>query len=167
MKKHTLLLAILLSAASALMAQNSLMAPGMSGNSYPAPGAPAGFGSGFGPTYAPPGPWMPGNYPYGPPPYIPSGIIYSGSANWQNAGTITVMAAGYDAIGVWRTIPLVVNYQYNGVQYNVIVLSAWNPWSEQWDRGLSDQAVNTSYELRGTDYDFYVVLSTGTFYFNL
>ncbi len=164
MKKLLLILSFLTGGIATLPAQNSLMAPGMpTGSSMPAPGRP----SGMRPSFSTPGPWMPGNYPPGPPSYVPAGIINPGNPGWQNSGTITVMGAGYDAMGVWRTIPLVVNYNYNGIQYNATVLSAWNPWTQEWDSGLSDNAVNTSYVMRGNTYDFYVVLSTGTFYFNL
>lgn len=165
MKKLLLILSLIFCGNGAVIAQNSLMAPGMpaGGSSMPAPGRPTGMR----PTFNTPGPWMPGNYPPGPPAYMPAGIINPGGPGWQNSGTITVMSAGYDAMGVWRTIPLVVNYYYNGIQYNATVLSAWNPWTQTWDSGLSDNAVNTSYVMRGDTYDFYVVLSTGTFYFNL
>ena len=70
-------------------------------------------------------------------------------------------------MGVWRTIPLNVSYTYNGVQYDVTVINAWDPWSRTWDTGVDVQAVNTSYLLHGQTFDFYAVLSTGTFYFNL
>lgn len=78
-----------------------------------------------------------------------------------------MMACGYDAMGVWRVLPLLVSYQYNGVQYNVTVINAWNPWVDQWDTNLNISAFNTNYILRGVTYDFYAVLSFGTFYFNL
>ena len=78
-----------------------------------------------------------------------------------------MIANGYDAMGVWRVLPLVVSYQYNGVQYNVNVLNAWNPWTDQWDKGVDQQAFSTDYVLRNVTYDFYVPLSFGTFYFNL
>ena len=87
--------------------------------------------------------------------------------NFQNQGTIKVIACGYDATGVWRVLPLVVSYQYNGVQYAVNVLNAWNPWTDQWDTDVDVPAYNTDYQLRGNTYDFYTVLSTGTFYLNL
>ena len=84
-----------------------------------------------------------------------------------NQGYTTVMACGYDAMGVWRVLPLYVSYQYNGVQYNVTVINAWDPWTKVWNYGVEVPAVNTSYYLKGTTFNFYVVLSTGTFYFNL
>jgi len=64
-------------------------------------------------------------------------------------------------------LPLVVSYRYNGVQYGVNVLNAWNPWTDSWDRGVDLPAYNTTYYLRNVEYDFYTVLPTGTFYFNL
>ena len=90
-----------------------------------------------------------------------------GSPDWQNAGTITVIACGYDAQGVWRTIPLRVSYEYNGAQYNVTVDSAWNPWTDSWNFGVDVPAFNTYYFLNGNYYKFYTNLSTGTWYFNL
>jgi hypothetical protein len=70
-------------------------------------------------------------------------------------------------MGVWRTVPMHVSYSYNGVLYNATVLSAWNPWVDVWNNGIDVGAVNTSYYLDGVNYNFYVVLSTGTYYFNL
>ena len=105
----------------------------------------------------------------GPAPLIP--IVVNtpplSSPNWQNSGVMNVMACGYDAQGVWRTIPLRVAYTYNGAQYDVNVLAAWNPWTDCWNRDLDVPAFNTTYFLNGNTYDFYTNLSTGTFYFNL
>lgn len=84
-----------------------------------------------------------------------------------NQGTTTVIGCGYDSYGVWRTIPLRVAYTYNGIQYNVTVINAWNPWTDMWNRGVDAPAYNTSYYLRGNTYNFYTVLTTGTYYFNL
>lgn len=89
------------------------------------------------------------------------------STNFQNQGLTKVIANGYDAMGVWRVLPLLVSYQYNGVQYDVNVINAWNPWTDQWDKGVDVPAYNTDYVLRNVTYDFYAVLSFGTFYFNL
>lgn len=89
------------------------------------------------------------------------------STNSRNQGVIKVIANGYDATGVWRVLPLVVSYKYNGVQYDVNVLNAWNPWTDQWDKGVDVPAYNTNFLLRNITYDFYAVLSFGTFYFNL
>lgn len=60
-----------------------------------------------------------------------------------------------------------VEYNYNNNSYSVVVLTAWNPWTDSWNTDLNIPAINTSYRLDGTDYDFYAVLSTGTYYFNL
>lgn len=154
-----------------------------------APGSPAGIGQG-GPGPAP-GPGFgngpapaPGSGVYnpGPPVAPPPPMANPGppgplaplvvaaplsSPNWQNQGTTTVIACGYDAQGVWRTIPLRVSYLYNGAQYNVTVDSAWNPWADCWNYGVDVPAFNTNYFLNGNYYDFYTNLSTGTWYFNL
>lgn len=133
------------------MAQSSLPAPGglagrpgmPAGSSLPAPGGVAGIDM-WG------NPW---NSAWG------SGL--------QNTGTVDVLGCGYDAQGVWRVIPLKVAYNYNGVQYNVTVLNAWNPWSNMWNYGIDQPAFNTSYYIKGNTYNFYAPLSTGTYYFNL
>ncbi len=124
------------------------------GSSFPAPGgiAPSDvWGTPRPPFY---GGWGPGMIPVGNP-------------DWQNSGKINVISCGYDAKGDWQVMPLKVSYKYNGIQYDVKVLDAWDPWTDMWDYGVDVPAVNTSYYLRGNNYDFYVVLSTGTFYFNL
>lgn len=148
--------------------------PGMGGNSAPAPGS----GGSFRPN-APVGPangigWNPG-----PGPGWNNGWG-GGWNNWNsnpsvvvnvapnpNKGVEKVLACGYDAQGIWRVLPMVVAYQYNGAQYNVTVLNAWNPWAEMWDNNIDQPAFNTYYFLRGVYYNFYAPLSTGTFYFNL
>lgn len=161
MKLITILLAAL-SATWSISAQNSLPAPGggKGGNSLPAPGAGRWSMPMAGPNWGSPwGPPPPASDPY----WTPS---HDGS-DWQQGGNLTVMACGYDAQGVWRVLPLRVSYEYNGVQYDVEVVNAWNPWSDTWNMGVDVPAVNTSYYLRGNYYDFYVVLSTGTYYFNL
>lgn len=168
MKKILLLLAIPMLTAFAAVAQSSMPAPGgrpaagnvrpmPGGNSAPAPGGVApsnlrpAWGSPWGPAY---GGWGPG-------------MGTASNPNWQNNGVMNVVACGYDAQGVWRVLPLRVSYSYNGIQYNVNVLNAWNPWTSSWDDDVDVPAMNTSYYLRGQNYNFYVVLSTGTFYFNL
>lgn len=163
MKRKLIILLTALISCTGLYAQNSLPAPGGGpggmGNSLPAPG---GYTPGMGP-----GGW---GSPWGTPPPPPSNPAWSPGTigtGWQNSGNITVTACGYDAQGVWRVLPLRVNYNYNGIQYNVTVLNAWNPWSDTWSYGVDVPAVNTSYYLRGNNYNFYVVLSTGTYYFNL
>lgn len=139
-------------------------------NSAPAPGSGSIGGGPVGPIGPPPGggwgnPWGPGwNAGFGPN-YIPATVVINNSS--VNYGKTNVVGCGYDATGVWRTIPMTVQYQYNGVQYNVIVLTAWNPWTNSWNTNLNVPAVNTSYYINGNNYNFYVVLSTGTFYFNL
>ncbi|MBD5283368.1 MAG: hypothetical protein HDS31_01995 [Bacteroides sp.] len=149
--------------APALVAQNSFPAPGGGGgNSAPAPGSGGSFrpngGFGAGPGVPPPTWGNPWNNNFGGPMSGP---------NWANSGTMTVLGCGYDAQGIWRTIPLRVAYQYNGIQYNVRVLNAWNPWSDMWNMGVDQPAYNTSYYINGNTYDFYAPLSTGTYYFNL
>lgn len=148
---------------AAMMAQNSFPAPGSGGgNSMPAPGSGGGFrpNGGPGPGFGGPGPVGWGS-PWGNP-----GGPLSGP-NWSNSGTMTVVACGYDAQGIWRTLPLRVAYHYNGVQYNVTVLNAWNPWTDMWNMGVDQPAYNTSYYINGNTYAFYAPLSTGTYYFNL
>lgn len=84
-----------------------------------------------------------------------------------NKGEATTLACGYDATGVWRTIAMRVAYSSNGILYKSIVLSAWNPWTDEWERNINVPAVNTDIDIKGTTFKFYVVLSTGTYYFNL
>ena len=131
----------------------------------PAP-APA---PGPGPAVAPPpapaawgSPWWQGWNP------SPS-VVMSPSVTVPNlnSGAMKVIANGYDAMGVWRVLPLFVRYNFNGINYNVTVLNAWDPWTDMWNRGVDVQAFSTDYTLRGVNYDYYVVLSFGTFYFNL
>ncbi len=145
-----------------MSAQNSFPAPGAGGNSAPAPGA----GGAFTPNGGPGGPGFgPGPGAWGSPWGNPGGPL--SGPNWTNAGRMTVIGCGYDAQGIWRTIPLRVAYQYNGVQYNVTVLNAWDPWTDMWNMGVDQPAYNTSYYLNGNTYNFYAPLSTGTYYFNL
>ena len=152
-----------------MSAQNSLPAPGSGGSFTPNP--PAGGGGGpVGPigNPGPPPPSYWGSPWYSGWGYSPTIVVSpSVSVNYQNQGTIKVIACGYDATGVWRVLPLVVSYQYVGAQYDVTVENAWNPWTDQWDTGLDVAAYNTNYVLRGNTYDFYTVLPFGTFYFNL
>lgn len=167
MKRILLFLFVMLMCVSGLSAQNSVPAPG-SGSITPAAGG--GWGGGFGPG------------PVAPPPPVwgsPWGYGWNGYYGWnpnttvvvqpgyQNNGKVNVIAVGYDDEGVWRTIPMSVEYNYNNNSYSVVVLTAWNPWTDSWNTDLNIPAINTSYRLDGTDYDFYAVLSTGTYYFNL
>lgn len=185
------ILSALLLGAPALYAQMPIGGPGGPGPVINAPGSQAGIGDqqpaqqpvpgpgfGNGPDPAPgsgvynPGPPVapppPLANPGAPGPLAPMVVGPAlGSPNWQNEGTITVMACGTDAQGVWRTIPLRVSYTYNGAQYNVTVDSAWNPWTDCWNYGVDDPAFSTYYFLNGNYYNYYVNLSTGTFYFNL
>lgn len=159
--------AMILVGAAGMLAQNSLPAPGTGGSFQPNPGGP---GPGFGGGMWNPGPPSPSNW--GSPwytgwNYSPTIVVNQPSPNFQNQGTTKVIACGYDAQGIWRVLPLLVSYQYNGVQYDVNVLNAWNPWTDSWDIGVDIPAYNTDYVLRNITYDFYAVLSTGTYYFNL
>lgn len=158
-----------------ISAQNSLPAPGTGGSFKPAPinggnsfmrpggnGGP-GWNGGPGPGWGNNGiGWNPGpgfNNPG-------AGPVWN-NPGWQNQGTINVIACGYDAQGIWRTLPLYVSYTYNGFEYDVTVLNAWNPWTNAWNVGVDMPAYNTSYYINGQTYDFYAPLSTGTYYFNL
>lgn len=152
---------------SAAFAQNSLPAPGSGGsftpNNSPSPGGPAN-GIGWNPGPAFPGNWgSPWNNDWNNSPTI----IVNSTPVIPNQGVTKVVACGYDSEGIWRVIPLTVSFQYNGVQYDVYVLNAWNPWTDTWDRGVDLPAYNTSYYIHGQEYDFYCVLPTGTYYFNL
>lgn len=89
------------------------------------------------------------------------------TADWMNQGTLNVMATGYDSQGVLKQIPLYVSYTWNGVNYNVIVLNSWNPYTQMWNTGVDQPAYSTSYYFNGFNYNFYAPLSIGTFYFNL
>lgn len=152
--------------AGGAFAQNSLPAPGSGGSfrpNNPSPGMPAN-GIGWNP-----GPMFPGNWgsPWNNDWNNSPTIIVNQTPSIPNQGITKVVACGYDAQGIWRVLPLTVSFQYNGVDYDVYVINAWNPWTDQWDRGVDTPAYNTSYYLRGQEYDFYCILPTGTFYFNL
>lgn len=164
MKAKYLLTALLIASGTfAITAQNSLPAPGSGSmqNSLPAPGTGGSFNPGGPQWTANPG-FAPGMW--GSPWMSP---VYAPSSGFVNSGTTNVVGVGYDAQGIWRTIPMTVAYNYNGVQYNVTVINAWNPWTDTWNYNIDDQAFNTTYFLRGNQYNFYTVLPTGTFYFNL
>ena len=194
MKKHVFIesaLAVIFALGSpvASYSQEPIGPIGGPGPVISAPGSPSGLGQQ--PQFPQPGPGI-GNGPApapnsnvynpGPPVQTPPPLANPGNPgplapmvmgpalstpDWQNAGTITVIACGYDAQGVWRTIPLRVSYVNNGATYNVTVDSAWNPWTDIWNYGVDVPAFNTYYFLNGNYYDYYVNLSTGTFYFNL
>ena len=111
--------------------------------------------------------------PYSPGMNTPPGWSYNGFLppapinNDMNQGTINVMATGYDTESVLVQIPLVVSYSFNGVNYDVTVLNAWNPLTQTWNMGVDQQGFQTSYYFNGFNYNYYTNLSTGTFYFNL
>lgn len=179
MKSRILSLALsLVFAMTSAFAQSSAPAPGSGGGFQP-----GGNGGGWGGSSAP-APGSGGYYQpnYGPGPGNGWGGPWGGgwqsspgvvinvnpySPGWSNTGTTNVVGVGYDAQGIWRSIPMTVAYNYVGGQYNVTVLNAWNPWTDFWNRGIDQPAYNTAYMLRGNMYDFYTVLSTGTYYFNL
>lgn len=162
-------IAFLVGCMSIVNAQNSLPAPGTGGMFTPGisgPGSMPPPGSGMNPG------WNQGGW--GGPGW--NGPAWGGmNPGWgggpeminQNSGVLTVPAAGYDAYGVWRVIPIRVQYAYNGINYNVNVLSAWNPWMNMWNRNVDVPAYSTLYVQRGQAYHYYAPLSTGTYYFNL
>lgn len=174
-----LVMAVFAIGSVAMSAQNSLPAPGSGGGYTPntggggfgGPGFGGGPGMGMGPAWnpGPPTPAYWGSPWYTGYNYSPTIVVSPSSTtnNFQKQGIEKVIACGYDATGVWRVLPLVVSYQWDVNEYNVNVLNAWNPWTEEWDKGVDVQAYNTSYSLKNITYDFYVVLSYGTFYFNL
>lgn len=102
------------------------------------------------------GPWGPGAF---------SGPYYNNGVGF-NSGVSKVVGVGYDARGVWQTIPMVVHWVWNGFFYNFTVRDAWNPWTRMWNIGVGEPAYQTDYTLRGVSYKYYVNLSTGTYYFN-
>jgi len=146
--KKTFISVLMLACSVILHAQNSAPAPGTGQVGFPTvppPGASGWYGNPWG--------WSPGGAAYYP--------------DWEDYGTANVVGCGYDDQGVWRIVPMTVHYRYNGVQYVVNVINAWNPWSDTWNDGVDLPAFNTSYYLNGKTYDFYTNLSTGTYYFNL
>ena len=182
MKKQNIIFPVLaLLAVTTAMAQSSAPAPGAGGGFNPNP--PNGIGWNPGPMVpggnSAPAPGSGGSFNPAPPAWggpwgggwqsSPSVIVNStpGFISGMNQGTCNVVGVGYDAQGVWRTVPMTVAYNWNGAQYNTVVLNAWNPWTDMWNRDIDSQAYNTSYFLNGVTYNFYVVLPTGTFYFNL
>lgn len=84
-----------------------------------------------------------------------------------NSGVMQVVAVGYDVQGVWETVPLIIDWDWGGVIYDITVVNAWNPWTQVWDDSVNIPAYQTTYTLRGNTYNWYVNLSTGTYYFNL
>ena len=140
------------------------MAPPPNAPAPPPPSAPN-------PVPPPPGaPVTPAPGPPAPPP--PAGWAYSGflsnpPVSGFNQGTINVMATGYDNESVLVQIPLVVSYSFNGATYDVTVLNSWNPMTQTWNMGVDTPAYNTSYYFNGFTYNFYAMLPSGTYYFNL
>ena len=127
----------------------------------------------------PPPPGPPGSIPPGapapppPPPNTPPGwgapgyLVNPPAGQWMNQGTINVMATGYDTESVLVQIPLVVSYSYNGAFYNVTVLNAWSPYTQNWIIGVDVPASQTSFYFNGFNYNYTVTLPSGTYYFNL
>lgn len=126
----------------------------------------------------PPPPGNPGIPPGSPapPPPPPAGVpagwgapgfLSAPPAAGVNQGTLNVMATGYDTESVLVQIPLVVSFNYNGAYYQVTVLNAWNPYTQTWTLGVDVPAYNTSYYFNGFTYNYYAVLPSGTYYFNL
>ncbi|MDE5975485.1 MAG: hypothetical protein K2G69_02930 [Muribaculaceae bacterium] len=154
--KHTLLTIALVGLGTmGMWAQNSLPAPGSGGSFNP---APIGGNPGPGPAMGP-GPGM--GMGLGP------GWGWGGGPAPMNQGTVNVVATGYDNFGRLRNIPMNVAYTFSYGQYDVTVLAAYNPFTMMWNPNLNVPAYNTSYFLNGNTYNFYVPLSTGTYYFNL
>lgn len=180
MKAHRIitLMAAIVFAIGSINAQNSAPAPGTggaftpnNGPGVPGPGlGPGGPGPGPGAGFGPNGPmWCTSNSmmnggPWGPGSF--SGPYNNGPG--YNTGVSKVIAVGYDAQGVWETVPMVVSWDWNGFFYDVTVQNAWNPWTQMWEgNGLDIPAFQTAYSLRGVSYSWYANLSTGTYYFNL
>ncbi len=176
LKKILLAGVIGISGLGIMNAQNSAPAPGSGGGFNPAPANGIGWNPG---GSSAPAPGAGGSFQPAP----PAGPAWGGpwGGGWQsspsvvvnispiisNSGITNVVGVGYDAQGIWRTVPMRVSYSYNGAFYNVQVLSAWNPWTDMWNRGVDQPAYNTSYFLKGQTYNYYAPLSTGTYYFNL
>ena len=128
MKAHRILsmIAAIVFAIGSISAQNSAPRPGSgAGSSVPAPGSGGAFtpnvpqgpgpGAGFGPntpmwgtsnSMMNGGPWGPGAF---------SGPYNNGPG--YNYGQSKVIAVGYDAQGVWETVPMVVSWEWNGFYY--------------------------------------------------
>ena len=152
---------------SFLMAFGSMMAqsPVPPGTPPPVPGTQTPPPS-PGPNQTPPPPGPSQTTP--PPGWGCAGCLANPPANgWMNQGNLNVMATGYDSESVLVQIPLYVSYSFNGAQYDVTVLNSWNPYTQMWNDGVDTPAFNTSYYFNGFNYNYYVVLPSGTYYFNL
>ena len=126
---------------------NSPISPG------PAPISPA----------PPPGAQTPPPPGWGGPGYLSS----PPAGEWMNQGYLNVMATGYDSESVLVQIPLYVSYSFNGANYDVTVINSWNPYTQTWNVGVDSPAYQTDYYFNGFNYNYYAVLPSGTYYFNL
>lgn len=135
----------------------------------PAPGTPPPPQSITPPPPPPQAPPFNGPAQTPPPPGwgAPGYLVNPPAGEWMNQGNLNVMATGYDSESVLVQIPLYVSYYFNGVQYDVTVLNSWNPYTQMWNTGVDTPAYNTNYYFNGFTYNFYVVLPSGTYYFNL
>ncbi|MCH5235418.1 MAG: hypothetical protein J1E16_08985 [Muribaculaceae bacterium] len=135
----------------------------------PIPGTPPPPQSPTPPPPPPPAPTFNGPAQTPPPPGwgAPGYLVNPPAGEWMNQGNLNVMATGYDSESVLVQIPLYVSYSFNGVQYDVTVLNSWNPYSQMWNIGVDTPAYNTDYYFNGFNYNYYVVLPSGTYYFNL
>lgn len=163
------MVAVMVMTAGSALSQNSLPAPGTGGTrggNGGSPQPPNGIGWNPGPGFGGGGPmWGGANMMGGP--WCNDTWTQPFTNGIPTQGSERVVACGYDAQGVWRLVPMLVDFQYNGVQYNVEVINAWNPWTDMWNRNIDQPAYNTDYWLKNIQYDYYVPLSTGTYYFNL
>lgn len=152
-RKYTIASAILLAGILVSVGQPAPPPPPGPGN-IPPPGAPV---PPPGPAQTPP-----------PPGWGAPGFLSTPPAGeWMNQGNLNVMATGYDAESVLVQIPLYVSYSFNGANYDVTVLNSWNPMSQTWNVGVDTPAYQTSYYFNGFTYNYYAVLPSGTYYFNL
>lgn len=111
---------------------------------------------------------FPGDQPTPPPGWSYQGYLSNPpSADWMNQGYLNVMATGYDSESVLVQIPLYVSYSFNGANYDVTVLNSWNPYTQTWNIGVDTPAYKTYYFFNGFNYNYYAVLPSGTYYFNL
>ena len=116
----------------------------------------------------PPPPLAPNpGIPNTPPGWGAAGFLANPPQGNMNEGNINVMATGYESESVLVQIPLVVSYSFNGAYYDVTVLNSWNPMTQTWNIGVDTPAYNTSTFFNGFNYNFYVMLPSGTYYFNL
>lgn len=149
--------------------QSSLPAPGSGGSYNPAPVNRPSNG-GLGPVWGPNPGWTNGpgwNNGFGPSfgPSLNIGININAPTTSQ--GSENVIACGYDNWGIFRQIPMYVSYYYDGFEYDVTVINAYNPRMGIWYRGIDVPAYSTTYYMNGNTYNYYVPLSFGTFYFNI